>query len=192
MAHAGRAVPPVLHLFEMGSPTAVVGLVVPVVVDTFQRMLAGRSPSHICQELIEGVAPLVTHTDPTPAVVPEVWMAGLMATPHHCVPRPVLRAVACAATGRPQKHRFADSAAATAGTTKCQCRPLPDDFFPAVTSANPQGTALAAVVVKNNQPTEALAGHVYPRVWHRALHSRGVWPRNVSALPGPFHVTGAN
>jgi hypothetical protein len=131
------AAPLVRTLLRPRSPSAISGLVVPVVVDPVDRVLGGRPLSHVGQERLERVQPAVAHLDSASAVVFPTGAARVGAPILCAGPHPVF----CTQTvsGRVSVRRcsrapeFAPKATATPNTSAPQRVCVDDLLNPTVT-----------------------------------------------------------
>jgi hypothetical protein len=83
----------VVVLFARG-PSAVAGLIVPVVVDPVDSVSGSRSLAHVRKEVGEGCFPAFTYADASSAVVLEAGLFGVSASREHPGPDFVLRQLA--------------------------------------------------------------------------------------------------
>src|ERR1700674_1542412 len=89
--------PPVRGLLFRGRPTAIAGLIVPIVVDAVDRMLIRARP-HVGKEAFKAgqatltAAPAGTDRDAATAVVGEMIAVPIGAASHHAAPRDIFRA----------------------------------------------------------------------------------------------------
>lgn len=72
-------------LLNRGRPSAVGRLVVAVIITTING-LSGRLHSHVGEEVLEGFSPAFTDRDPTPPIVGEAAVAGIVAASLHSLP----------------------------------------------------------------------------------------------------------
>lgn len=108
----------VVVLFNTRCPSAVLRLVVPIVVDTVDRVLVVRSSPHVFEEVFVGSLPAFTDTDPTRAVVLEELVFRVRATRQHVRPGAVLRRLfAVGAFTVPERQHCTDCAPTLSSVT---------------------------------------------------------------------------
>lgn len=102
-------IPSVALLFTPGCPAAIFRLVVAVVVNSVDRVLAGRPRPHVRVEALEGVQPSLANSDSAPSVLRESRPCRPQASGLHVDPRSVFRALGSGVRG----HQPPPKAAAT-------------------------------------------------------------------------------
>lgn len=101
---------PIVVLFFVGCPTAVVGLVVAVVVYSFQRH-AGRSSSHIVYECRKGI-PRMAYGNPSTSISRICTSRGVSAALSHLFPSAILRHIKKRGALPARRNAFSLSASA--------------------------------------------------------------------------------
>ena len=126
-------------------PAAVFGAVGAVIVDPVERVQAGWTFPHIAEKRIETVAPTLTHTNPTPAVVVEVSGERILAARDGMCPRAVFDGFCCAVRGRTSSQPFDVKATARLTIARSQVSGRNADGCSAITSTGPEDSALSSV-----------------------------------------------
>jgi hypothetical protein len=82
--------PSIVGLIASGAPYAVVGFIIAVIVEAFNRVPWRRTRTHVGKEQNE-IAPSLTYDDAAPAIVDEVWVVWVAASGEHSGPDIVFR-----------------------------------------------------------------------------------------------------
>lgn len=162
-----RAIAAIVPLLKAGRPSAIAGLIMSVVVDAINGVLARRSVPHVCKESVERISPSGAHSNTAPAVV---WIASrtgyeasrLHTGPHsvsHRVSQPVRRVL----------HGRDDGAIATATLrlSKSQIAAFSSRLVAAFAYALPITAPNLRRSPQHSQLTEPLVGEIN-ECWHRA------------------------
>jgi len=183
-------------LFGHSCPSAIGWFVVSIIVDALNRVAGTWSQSHVGKKVEERRTPAVTDRDSSPAIVPVVRVIGTMTTPHHGIPSLEFGSTRFTVSGSGLESLERDASATLCAATS-QPFASSDNHSAAGTLASPEshlavGARPYLSEFQHGQTSELLAGHVRMLVTafrlerHHVLLTRGVWPRDVSASPGPF------
>lgn len=78
------------RLFLYGCPSAIIGLIVAIIVDTVKRVCWGWLSPHILKKKCKASSPSVAHANPSPAIA-DIVRSGLgITSPHHFSPSAIL------------------------------------------------------------------------------------------------------
>jgi hypothetical protein len=80
-------------LLFLGGPSAIIGLVVSVIVDSIYRMRWAWALAHVGEKVLKGIQPTVTNSYASAAIITVVMVTLIKATPFHSGPRPIFNRV---------------------------------------------------------------------------------------------------
>jgi hypothetical protein len=154
--------PAVFGLFAQRKPDTVAGFVMSIYFEAFNRILAGRSWSHIGKEVGEGV-PALAYRDAAATVILETSGLWISASFKHCIPRIIGSGFLSVAGAAMDAH----SISLSTSTGRCEIRSqlVTTDYFygSAVATAAPhdRGIWASAHWLDNNEAVETLASDVF-------------------------------
>lgn len=143
-------------------PLTVTRLVIAVIVDAVYPMLRGGFKAHISKKVFK-LRPAFATTNPSPAIVLELAMLGIVAPLAHSIPAPIFRslfALSVMAVLSSQLQGLSGATTATGGTAATQFMLRHDGLIAAIAGTVPSNTAMFTYVLGtryDDQTTEPLS-----------------------------------
>lgn len=161
--------PCVSRLLSKCGPTAIVRRVWAIVVDAVNGVLRRRLRSHVGQESLEGVAPTVTDSDATPAIVLKSRRVRIQATSFHGFPCSMFWSACQAVNLVGFGCTLLLVAAAACVFTNAQVVTLSDRRIAAVAGTQPPQLVSASTKAFNdNESSEPFSGEIN-KSWHKPI-----------------------
>lgn len=153
---------PIVALFCVGCPSAIVWRIPKIVVNALHAMLWPWTLTHISEKLFKAILPLWADHNTSPAVTSIRFICGATATIKDSEPDPIFYSFAQAVTPRLITSHFFTKATTTVGVTCCHVVAISDNLVSAIALAKPpRNLSLRfANKTKHDQPPEPLAGQI--------------------------------
>jgi hypothetical protein len=156
----------VVLLLTHGGPTAILGAVGAVWVNTVKRVPARRLAAHVRQKVLK-LLPSLAHPNAAPTVVAKLLAIGIGRPELDAEPRPMFWGaglpMGCVAQPALNRLQFSDVATAGFAFARSQVLRIHDRFFPAVAQTTPHGVLMliGGGALKHRKTAKLLRGQVY-------------------------------
>ncbi len=152
-------------LFSCG-PLTISGLVIAVIIYTFDSQLWFWPWSHIGKEILKGITPAITHGNSTSTVILKGFRLGVVAPADHARPSDVFWRLAFSVLGI-TCFKFLPVETTTAdGVCSFKSRPENQDRITAITTTDPSNVfAFIWSTCHDREPIKLLTGQIL-KIWH--------------------------